>query len=305
MDIIQNQPRNIQINRNRFFINVSIYGCGNSCEYCYVKGSKNKQRLIEIEELKSSLHFIENQPTFSFGSKGALISLCPDTEPFKSKSSAKLVKCILEKFLPLSNPIQISTKQVIPEGIIRTIKTHQKYKGQITIFTSNNTISQASNIEPFAAPIDQRFKNFKICKEYDINSCLYIKPITNDTLKDYELYIKKIKEFKPDSICMGILYECLDKKIDKLVNFKHPSHSELIIASEKTIQHIWKFKELISKEIYIPIFHSSICVSAYARNYFPIPHIWDEYKELCVNCRDCKGQYERELLNEKHINKWI
>jgi len=288
-----NIPRNIRVNNNRYFINISKSGCGNGCKYCYVKGASSKQELLSLDKVELSLKYIEKHKNFSTGNTGSLISLCPDTEPFKSEKSEELIIQVLKKFLPLGNPIQISTKQKTPEKILQIISCNQVYQGQVVLFISSNTISRHSEIEPFADGVEKRFTSFIKCKEMNITTCLYIKPITHLTLSDTELYIKMIHKYQPDYICAGILYDL--NNYNEHNKYAHPAHTEIKI-SYSSLKNISDFKSRISKRISIPIFHSSICVSAYARDYYPSPHIWEDFKELCINCRDCNYQYNKELL---------
>lgn len=285
---------------DRFFINITESGCGTDCKYCYINGPNHIQNFIENDLLLYSLEFISSFQGFKKGRKGTLISLCPDTDPFKSKKSIEYIAQILKKFIPYGNPIQISTKEIIPFNILSLISKNQVYKGQVVIFISNNTISRASEIEPHAPSIDVRFENFKILKKLNIKSCLYIKPVSNLTLNDSDLYISKILEFDLDFICLGIYYRAEHNEIGKRFEYKHPAHAFDLVSNEKSIDNIKKLRKLLIKKIKNPVFHSSVCVSAFARNYYPYPRIWESFPDLCTNCRDCEYQYFQEKI--KNIN---
>jgi DNA repair photolyase len=281
-------PSNIIISEGRFFINITHHGCGNGCSFCYISQPKKEQHLINLDDLKISLDYVQNHSNFQKGRNGTLISLCPDTEPFKTECSTNCIAIILEHFLLLGNPIQISTKEVIPQEILELIQKNIKYIGQIVIFTSNSSISQSSRIEPY-----KRFENFIRCRDFGILSCMYIKPFLDLTINDLELYVDAIIKYSPDIVCTGIEYKKETKDSTKIL-FNHPAYKNL--KCNDLSENLIVFRERVSKTISNPVFFSSICVSAFARDYFPTPFIWKDLPKLCVKCRDCQKDYDNSYI---------
>lgn len=283
-------PKNVILTQGRLFINIALSGCGNGCLYCYISGSKEKQKLLDEWSFTESLNYVKQHLDFIPGKLGTLISLCPDSEPFKSEQSTKLVVSILKSFLPLGNPIQISTKQLIPDLVFSIIEKEINYTGQVVIFISNSTISEVSIFEPYATQLPQRFGNIKRSRDFGIISCLYIKPFLQSTANDVKHYIEVVNHYQPNMICVGIMYQ-IEPFVNKNSVFHHPVHPDRLFSLGLT-NEIIDFRMQIIKSVYTPIFYSSLCVSAYARNWFPSPRIWLDFPELCVECRNCKENYQ-------------
>jgi DNA repair photolyase len=281
---------NLKLTEGRFFINITSQGCGSGCSYCYINGAQDKQVLIEEEQLFSSINYLRENKNFVLGKQGTLISLCPDTEPFKTENSTSLIMNILKTILPWGNPIQIPTKERIPQKILKIIKSLMIYPEQVVIFVSSSTISKASKIEPYAALPYERFSNFKLCQSYNILSCLYIKPFLLCTEKDIELYIDVIHDYQVSLVCIGILYTKNSATPILKSNLHHPVHLEL--TSKGLNDKSLNFRTKIAQKFELPIFYSSVCVSAYVRNWIPSPKIWIDFPSLCINCRNCDSDYQ-------------
>lgn len=281
---------NVKFDEGRIFIDITYKGCGSGCSYCYVNTKSENQLLISSLELKQVIDYIIESDKYIKGKEGSIISLCPNTEPLKSKESIRLVEMILKKFLPEGNPIQISTKEKIDEEIFKNIQNYIKYKSQLYVNISLPTISKSEIIEPGAANIRDRIENFNLIKKYDmIHSILYIKPFMTITLEDRENYLEIIEKYKPDSICIGIdfLKYNLDKEIcpcDLLYKDIESSKKAIKIAINKGFNEFSKQIQIASSKI---VFHSSICIIAYVLGVKPKLNINNKYKILCSNCGIC------------------
>lgn len=278
----------------RFFIDIAEIGCGNGCKYCYTKKPKAMQELVPYNNFLTSLDYLETHPGYKPGMRGSLISLCPDTEPLKSEAAVAYVTAVLKKFLPLGNPIQISTKEMISGHLLEDIDRLRLYQNQVIFFISSSTISKAKEIEPNAAPIETRIKNIESLKKYNIPSCLYVKPILSETLKDQDRYIEIIKKFKPTYICLGIHYI---KNMIKDTVFNHPVHPHNL-NSYGVDSRVRQFKQELGNIPHIKIFYSATCVTAYAIDWYSVGLVWRDFKELCTNCRNCTPDYQ-EYLRQK------
>ena len=132
-------------------------------------------------------------------------------------------------------------------------------------------------IEPKAAPPMERFKTFGILREANVFSCLYIKPFLATTQVDRVEFSRILLNFRPNSCCVGLLYR--RRKAGTQSPFIHPAYSDLT-SSQKELEKIVHFRQRLADSGFGPIFHSSICVSAYARNWFPTP----EYGRITPSC---------------------
>jgi DNA repair photolyase len=269
----------------RVFIDTAISGCGNGCKYCYVASSLDRQSLYERVLFLQHTDQLHKSPSFKLGRTGTLISLCPHTEPFKSSESTKLVEAVLKTFLPLANPIQISTKEQIPRHIVKLIKANQQYAGQVVMFVSLTTLTEAKIIEPRAAPPEKRLENIATCKSHNVICCLYIKPLLKQTLRELPLFIDLVRSHEPSAVCVGIRYH----KEKTLSPYSHPADPAM--SSLGPNRDTFRFASEIRSNCKTLTFHSSSCVSAYFRNWFTGSLIWRRHPELCVQCRDCNTDY--------------
>ena len=285
-------PSNIVATPGRFFVNVTSSGCGSSCAYCYVDGFRQGQVALTPDDLEESLRLMTAHPGFAAGPRGTLVSMCPDTEPFKTSVSTALVAQVLSRVLPIGNPLQLSTKEPVPPAILELIRERRRFAGQVILFTSSSTISKAATVEPSASPPAARFTNFEACRLYGITSCLYVKPFLPATYADLELYVDVARNYRPSTACVGVLYK--PSRAGEAANsprpgskFHHPVHTELEAPALET--SVIEFRARLAQVLEGPVFHSSVCVSAHARGWYPSPHIWRELPDLCVRCRDCEG----------------
>lgn len=269
----------------RVFIDTAISGCGNGCKYCYVASAQNQQALYESETFRSYMDQLRNSTNFRAGRCGTLISLCPHTEPFKTFESICLVKIALATFLPLSNPIQISTKESVPHEILEFIKINQKYNGQVVIFVSITTFTKADIVEPNAEIPLKRIENIGQCKLFNVACCLYVKPFIGHTLIDLPIFIDMISTNNPLAVCVGITYS----NNTHLANYRHPAN--LSISSLGPNEDLFYFASEIRSCCNILTFYTSSCVSAYFRNWRTSSLIWIRHHELCIQCRDCNTEY--------------
>lgn len=284
-------PSNIVATEGRFFINISKRGCGSGCSYCYIDGTHDQQTLLDESEVLDSITIMQKHPDFTPGARGTLVSLCPDTEPCKTVQSTDMVIKLLEHLLPLGNPIQLSSKERIPADLLQLVSTRRRFDGQFVLFVSSSTISRVAAIEPHAAPPAERFANIAASQRYGVLSCLYLKPFLPATLIDLPIYAEVIRDYAPSMICVGVLYSAKESNMpESAASLHHPVHSAL--GSPGKWESMSTFRTQLVNRFRTPVFFSSVCVSAYARNWFPTPRIWQDYSSLCVNCRSCDSQYQ-------------
>jgi len=292
-------PRNVRFLETaqmpgRVFVNITTHGCGSGCSYCYIDGPTQSQNQLSHAEIVSSLDWLRRHPRFQQGPSGTVISLCPDTEPFKTTTSAQRIGWILQRVLPWGNRIQIATKEQVPAEILMAIERHRAALRQVVLFTTITTISRAKSIEPHAAAPDARAKNFESCRLASVVSCLYIKPFLPATAHDYTAFAELAGKARPDAICVGVLY----KSTDVGQPLTHPVHGRM--QSPGLEPSCLAFAERLKRDTQVPVFHTAVCVSAWASASLAAPRIWLDYPELCVGCRDCAGEFKSENRKEQY-----
>ncbi len=270
----------------RAFVNITTRGCGCGCRYCYIVDPGGPQVLISERQACESLEFLLAHPLFELGKHGTVLSLCPGTEPYRTKQSIHLIATILGQVLPLGNPVQISTKEAIPPEMLDLIGRLSSWKHQVVNFTSITTVSRASLIEPHAASVALRAGNFESCREAGLFSCIYIKPFTSLTYRDLPLFLELVAQSRPNAACVGMKYTSVP---DEGRPYRHPIHANLRSGGIDALCR--QFVEALESGTGgISVFHTSVCVTAVTRDRFPLPRIWREYPALCVSCRDCEGE---------------
>ncbi|CUX37679.1 MULTISPECIES: hypothetical protein [Agrobacterium] len=270
---------------DRVFINITTRGCGSGCSYCYIISPAGPQVFVDDAALSNSAEALLQSPYFRPGRNGTIVSLCPDSEPFKDERSTEKVLCVLRAVLSLGNPVQIPTKEKVPEAALEVISTHA-YPNQVVLFTSFSSLAKAGKIEPRAAPVADRIRNFALARKHGVFVCMYLKPFLPATLKDLDHVLQVLEAERPDAICVGMLYTTTQQQDSA---YTHPVHASL--TARPLDDDFNTFVAAVKAQGLVPLFHSSVCVTAWALDRIPMPHIWKEYPALCVNCRNC----ERDL----------
>ena len=194
--------------RQRIFINTAL-GCNADCKYCYMPklGYKKKKEMISGE---LAVQLVKNMACFVSGEKGTILSIgcyseCLDEENLNE------TKKILKEVLPVGNPVQLATKQIIREEVCDLIKKYRNYNEQMNVYISMPTISKISQIEPGTLSAKGRIENIKKCIKYSIPVVLYIKPFLEKiTGNDLENYVEIVKKYKIPVVVGPYLY--IEKK---------------------------------------------------------------------------------------------
>lgn len=262
----------------RVFINITSKGCGSGCSYCYVEEFRGGQVLLSVDELLAGVNQILSDPRFVCGREGTIVSFCPDTEPFKTAASAELLLIAVRAVAPLGNRMQIATKELVPSEALHVCAGLQQYFGQFVLFVSLTTFRKLT-IEPFAAPPTTRLLNFQKARLHGIASCLYIKPFISTTSLEVSLFARSIMEMRPDSICVGVLYQST-MKTDSAGH--HPAHPDLVTRGLTTA--LKRFCADLRKHCDAPVFLTSVCASAALSKSVPRPDIRRTIRTLCSDC---------------------
>lgn len=267
----------IIVQEERIFIDICERGCGSGCLYCYAPYHNDPQKLLNKKQIDAICRYIKNN--YNFDKK--IISLCPNTEPLKSKESIELILYIIDFFSEKDCYIQISTKEIIPEYFLK--KIHDLDKSKIYINISVPSISNSDVLEPNAASVEERFNNFAM-KEiyYNIKFCLYIKPFVMKE-QDREVYIKYIKHYHIDIVCVGPTFNN-DSEVPCISLYNKDKAQKMYHTQVESMN---EFIESLRSETNAKVFGSSICC------------IYNEYYNDCILelfnysnqiCKDCNLQ---------------
>ena len=116
------------------------------------------------------------------------------------------------------NQVQLSTKKEISVEEVEAFVSLIKYLGQLVVFVSSATISKWDTIEKGTDSPSKRFNTFKISKELNIPTALYMKPVLKGiTKQDIELYKDIIRKYGIRDVVVGSIFG--EKKTEETVHF--------------------------------------------------------------------------------------
>lgn len=270
----------IIVEGERVFVDICKKGCGSKCAYCYVPQNGDKQVLLSKEQILTICKYIDEK----FRRPGMIISLCPNTEPLKSKECIELILLIAKYFSSCSCYIQISTKEVVPRYFLEEMNDLERAKVYINI--SIPDIVNSGKLEPYAALVEERLHNFEVIKEYEnINVCLYIKPFIAKR-EAWKRYVSLINKYKITRVCVGPQF------ID---NIGVPCTSLYIEEKARRIynnqrENIKHFSQMLRKYTDAQIYSSSVCCI---------------YNDFCDNCTLRLFRYEVNLCADCRLKDVI
>lgn len=266
----------IILQNDRIFIDICKHGCGSGCAYCYVETNNEPQVLLDMAQIKQICDYIKKHVECS----KRIISLCPNTEPLKSKECVQRILYIIKFFLPLGCYIQISTKECVPEYFLKELQGVDSSKIYINI--SVPFLSNVEEIEPGAALIEKRLNVFKHTDAYPlINLCLYIKPFANKSIREQLEYVKIINEHNIKNVCVGV--EFTDNTTDRpcISLYNKMMAADLFMNQAAQIN---EFVTILRNNTNANIFGSSICC-IYNGHYDKCDLQLFEHDQLI--CEDC------------------
>lgn len=205
-------------NSERIFINTCL-GCKGACSYCYLPnlGYNNKSNDLLVKEAFQIIKDIE-ESKIDIDEK-TLITLGCFSECWDEKNRPQTIE-LIRYFLQKGNQIQLSTKKQVTVEDVKQFQDLIKYMGQLVIFVSSASISQWEQIEKNTEKPSKRFKTFKISKELNIPTVLYIKPVLQGiTINDIELYQQVIRKYGIKNVVVGSIFK--EKKSEETVHFSN------------------------------------------------------------------------------------
>lgn len=191
-------------NSYRIFLNTAL-GCTSRCQYCYLPdlGMGGDPVYISAEETLSLLH---QSKDFVPGTQGTILSLGCYSECWDEVNKPETVK-LLASLASQGNYLQMVTKQAISREESIALDALAQYPGQLGIYLSIPTLSQAGKLEPGTALPEARLAPLHWQEELkNIYFVLYLKPILPCvTLSDVEIYGQLMESFHMPAIVGPLL----------------------------------------------------------------------------------------------------
>lgn len=277
----------IIIQNDRVFIDICKYGCGSGCAYCYVKSKNKPQELLDMAQIEQICEYIKS----SIDCKGKIISLCPNTEPLKTYECEQRVLYIINYFLQLGCYVQISTKEHISDYFLNELCKLNTSKIYINI--SVPFLLGVEEIEPGAAPIQERLSIFKTIRSYpELNVCLYIKPFIKKSRIEQMEYVRIINENNIKNVCVGVKF--LDSAAyQPCTSLYNQTTAEDLFNRQAS--HINEFISLLRNSTFAKIFGSSVCCINYENPKKCTLRLFEYDPIVCKDCviwrRTCDETY--------------
>jgi ferredoxin len=280
--VTDHRPRLVSWTGQRAFLDIAASGCGTGCRYCYIAAPRAAQRLQSSAVMDQALEQLVGDSRFRPGVGGSLITLSPNTEPFKTTDSEALTNRILTALLPLGNSIQLATKERIPESTLAIADHHAHSKRQLVIFLSMTSLRLAAHLEPEAAPVAERVQNVSRVRQRRCTACVYIKPFLPVARAEVGQFVELLLPHSPELVCVGVLYRHAwtgDRHLS------HPMRADFYATAVSSAQQ--EFCATLERQLGAHVFLTSTCVSSYLVDKEPPVPVWRDYPQLCVRCRAC------------------
>jgi DNA repair photolyase len=211
----------------RLFLNISSSACVSRCRYCYVPHGRSQP--LATDRLRTAVVEIQGHAGFVPGKCGTIVTLGGNTDLFRERGTTDALLTALSLLAPLGNPMQVSTKEAVSFDAVQAIAALENYFGQISLFVSCATVSDAHHLEPGAPPPSQRWSTLRFAREAGLCPVLLIKPwIGASTRNDFATFASVAANHLPSAICLGGLV--LNSAIERTL----ASHSPILITGSST-----------------------------------------------------------------------
>lgn len=180
-------------NMERIFVNTDM-GCAARCSYCYLPSMGIKHGIKKIDAAEA-VDMVESMDYYREGKGGSIISIGCYSECMDSENIEDTFQ-VVRHFLKRGNYVQLATKKEISREFLQKIAGCRYEKHQLWIYVSLPVITDSLILEAGTDAPEKRIRNFDLCKEFGIDSVLYIKPyLEKHTDKDREKYMKIITKY--------------------------------------------------------------------------------------------------------------
>ena len=278
-------PDYIIFEKGRIFVDICKSGCGSGCTYCYVNTKGENQVLLDIDQIQEICEYTREH----IDCNNKIISLCPNTEPLKTKEGIQRVLYIIKFFSDLGSYIQISTKECIPDFFWEELQQFDCSKIYINI--SVPLIFDTDRFEPGAAKIRKRLEAFKQSSVFpELHLCLYIKPYTKKSRREQLMYARIINEYNIKRVCVGVKF-LKDTSGQPCISLYQKAFASSLFREQA--DQIKDFLTLLRTNTNATIYGSSICC-IYHDHYGTCDLQLFEYnKRVCHDCAIWSHTYEK------------
>lgn len=193
----------------RIFVNTDM-GCKANCQYCYLSELDIVHGKRSIDACRA-IELVESQAYYKSGQNGSIISIGCYSECMDKNNVADTIS-LVEYFVGKGNYVQLATKKKIEKCFFEEIIKYTNIEKYLWIYISLPIISNYHLMEMGTDSPYERIKNFDLCKQYNINRVLYIKPyIEGITNLDIGHYSKIVNQYSIPAVvgsrlstnCMG------------------------------------------------------------------------------------------------------
>lgn len=201
---------------------IPAYGCQFECEYCNVYNLKKDSAFYPITVFKHYPQLVEKsiEDNVSQG-LNPVYYFSPKTDVFQhALVDSKITVQILEVLVRKKANYILVTKGKLPGPEILELLAQSKNTGRVLVSCGMKNQEQADILEPFAAPLEERYELANICVKNGIRAMGVIEPILPfrniEFVKDI---IKRFVAIGVDHFAVDfarISLACLDKMIEKL-----------------------------------------------------------------------------------------
>jgi DNA repair photolyase len=219
---------------SRIFVNTDM-GCKASCQYCYlpslniVHGTRKITAYEAIEQ-------VENLRYYKPGREGSIISIGCYSECMDIDNIEDTI-LLVQHFSRRGNLVQLATKKKIDRSFFESIIQADSQKQCLWIFVSIPVITNSSIIEPGTDSPDERIENFELCREYGVNSALYIKPyLANLTDQDINKYLEIVHIYDVPVV------------VGNMLNIKYGGE-KVLVGEERLYEHAKRNKDKFVNEV--------------------------------------------------------
>lgn len=280
-------------------------GCSAGCLYCYVPKRRVKTTSLSGKEMAFSLL---RSPFFFPGRHGTFLALGSITDPFLPRVRKSSFEIIRACQASLGNPLQIATKQVLPNDTIRDINL-----SQVCLLVSFSSLKMAESLEPRVPSPQDRLEFLKAIHEKGGNPFVFLRPIIPGvTNEETHEWIRAVKETSVKGVVLGSLrlnlatFKRLEESIDVTEIKKRLPASRLA----KGFQHIYTqdLKQELSRQIRtmgVQPFHSACCANAASHDLTCVNACWKNSR-ICTNClNQCSNHKLPELPDSADLQRFI
>lgn len=300
------QKVNSKYHDGRFFISPLI-GCRSNCIYCYLVNDLDKPKVVRKNKnsIKEILTSIRSDKRFEAGPKGSIISIgayC-DVFPINDRELINFSVEWIISLLKIGNPVQVISKNVLSEDLIKLICKNIQYPKQLLYSTTITSFTYWSQLEKNTKSPYERLETLKLFKNNGVHTNVMIKPfLPSITEFDSKEFITKFTKNTADYCVVGDLYLADDKILELLTAINNDDknknrvdgfNSEILDCTENkqfTILLDSRIDEFINKlrKSGISVFKKSSCVNA---NILAVKNVSGYYKSIsrkyCVSCGNC------------------